>query len=111
MSDPNVGVTADVVTAAYNAELELSVRMTRREMRRMGLTVLNIRRRARKMAVAGEITSDMPHDQIRDIIIDDLMGEEPGAWREVSAPDWDAIIAFITKLIPLILQILAIFGI
>ena len=61
------------------------------------------------MAIAGEITADMSHDQIRDIVIDDLMGDEPGAWRNVSAPDWDAILAFITKLLPLILQIIALF--
>ena len=109
MSDSNVGVSPDTVAAAYNAEAELSEKMSRREMRRMGLTVLNVRRRARQMAIAGEITADMPHEQIRDIVIDDLMGDEPGAWRNVSAPDWDAIIAFITKLLPLILQIIALF--
>lgn len=111
MVDSTMAVSGDVVAAAYNAEAELSEKMSRREMRRMGLTVLNVRRRARQMAIAGEITSDMSGEQIRDIVIDDLMGEEPSAWRNVGAPDWDAIIAFITKLLPLILQLLAIFGV
>jgi hypothetical protein len=111
MVDSTMAVGGDVVAAAYNAEAELSEKMSRREMRRMGLTVLNVRRRARQMAIAGEITADMPHEQIRDIVIDDLMGEEPGAWMNVGAPDWDSIIAFITQLLPLILQLLAIFGI
>lgn len=110
MSDVSA-VNTDVVALAYAAETELSEKLSRREMRKMGLTVLNVRRRARQMAMAGEITSDMPPEQIRDIVIDDLMGEEPGAWRNVGAPDWDAIIAFITKLLPLILQLLAIFGV
>jgi hypothetical protein len=109
MVDSTMAINPDVVATAYNAEAELSEKMSRREMRRMGLTVLNVRRRARQMAIAGEITVDMSHDQIRDIVIDDLMGEEPGAWRNVGAPDWDAIIAFITKLLPLILQIIALF--
>lgn len=103
-------VDRDVVAAAYKAEEELSSKLNRREMRRMGLTVLNVRRRARQLAIAGEITTDMSHEQIRDIVIDDLQGEEPGAYRNLGAPDWDAIIEFITKLLPLILQILAIFG-
>ena len=109
MSDSTMAINPDVVASAYNAEAELSEKLSRREMRRMGLTVLNVRRRARQMAIAGEITADMSHDQIRDIVIDDLMGDEPGAWRNVSAPDWDAILAFITKLLPLILQIIALF--
>jgi len=103
-------VDKDVVAAAYEAEAELSSKMNRREMRRMGLTVLNVRRRARQLAIAGEITSDMTQEQIRDIVIDDLESDEPGAYRNLGAPDWDAIIAFITKLLQLILQILAIFG-
>jgi hypothetical protein len=106
-----LAVERDVVAAAYAAEAELGGRMNRREMRRAGLTVLNVRRRTRQLAIAGEITADMSHEQIRDIVIDDLQGDEPGVFRDFSAPDWDAIIAFITKLLPLILQILAIFGI
>lgn len=111
MTENTTAVGTDVVAAAYAAENELSEKLSRREMRKMGLTVLNVRRRARQMAIAGEITSDMSGEQIRDIVIDDLMGEEPGAWRNVGAPDWDSIIAFITKLLPLILQLLAIFGV
>ena len=103
-------VGRDVVADAYAAEAELGSRLDRREMRRAGLTVLNVRRHARQLAIAGEITSDMSQEQIRDIVIDDLQGDEPGAFRNFSAVDWDAIIAFITKLLPLILQILAIFG-
>ncbi|MHB8953552.1 MAG: hypothetical protein ACYC4U_11330 [Pirellulaceae bacterium] len=103
-------VEQDVVAKAYEAEAELEGKLSRRELRRLGLTVLNVRRRARQMAIAGEITADMSHDQIRDIVMDDLCGEEPRAFQNVSAPDWDAILAFITKLLPLILQLIALFG-
>jgi hypothetical protein len=99
-----------VVSQAYEAEAELEVALSRREMRRLGLTVLNVRRRARQMAIAGEITADMSPDQIRDIVIDDLQGDEPRAFQQVSAPDWSAILAFIEKLLPLILKIIAMFG-
>jgi len=100
----------DEVNAAYAAEAELENKLSRREMRRLGVTVLNVRRRTRQMAAAGEITADMPADRIRDIIIDDLMGDEPHAFQQLGAPDWDAIIAFIEKLLPLILKIIAMFG-
>jgi hypothetical protein len=110
MSTDLESVDRDVVAAAYAAEADLEVHMSRREMRRMGLTVLNIRRRTRQMAIAGEITSDMSHEQIRDIVIDDLQGDEPRAFQQLSAIDWDKVIAFIEKLIPLILKIIAMFG-
>jgi phage FluMu protein gp41 len=105
-----LAVERDVVAAAYAAEVELGGRMNRREMRRAGLTVLNVRRRARQLAIAGEITSDMSHEQIRDIVIDDLQGDEPRAFQQLSAIDWDKVIAFIEKLIPLILKIISMFG-
>jgi hypothetical protein len=103
MSEPEVN-------AAYAAEVELETKLSRREMRRLGITVLNVRRRARQMAIDGEITADMPAEQMRDIVIDDLMGDEPHAFQQLGAPDWDAIIAFVEKLLPLILKIIAMFG-
>jgi hypothetical protein len=107
----NVGaVEKDVVAAAYEAEAELASRMSRREMRKAGLTVLNVRQTTRQLARNGDITSDMPQERIRDIVLDQLYIDNPKGFENLGAPDWDAIIAFITKLLPLILQILAIFG-
>jgi len=108
----NVGDVLDreAVAQAYEAEAVLEGAISRREMRRLGLTVLNVRRRTRQMAIAGEITSDMSRQQIRDVVIDDLQGDEPRAFGQLSAPDWNAIIAFVEKLLPLILRIIAMFG-
>jgi hypothetical protein len=103
-------MTESEVSSAYAAEAELEGKLSRREMRRLGVTVLNVRRRARQMARDGEITEDMSGDQIRDIVIDDLMGDEPYAFQQLGAPDWDAILKFIEKLLPLILKIIAMFG-
>src|SRR3990167_1311833 len=64
------------VAQAYEAEAVLEQALSRREMRRLGVTVLNVRRRAKQLAIAGEITSDMPHEQICNIILDDLQGGE-----------------------------------
>ena len=41
MADSTMAINPDVVASAYNAEAELSEKLSRREMRRMGLTVLN----------------------------------------------------------------------
>lgn len=103
-------MTESEVNSAYLAEAELEGKLSRREMRRLGVTVLNVRRRARQMVMAGEITDDMSAEQIRDIVLDDLMGDEPHAFQQLGAPDWDAILAFIEKLLPLILKIIAMFG-
>ena len=110
MSTDLEGVEKDVVAAAYTAEAMLESRISRREMRRAGLTVLNVRRHARHLAIAGEITSDMSQEQIRDIVLDDVRGDNPVVFDKVNAVNWEAILEFITKLLPLILQILAIFG-
>ena len=110
MSEEVSSVEKDVIAQAYEAEAALEVTLSRREMRRLGVTVLNVRRRARQMAKAGEITADMSGEQIRDIVLDDLMGDEPHAFQNLGAPDWDSILAFIEKLLPLILKIIAMFG-
>jgi hypothetical protein len=112
MMPDNVGdaLDRDAVAQAYEAEAVLESVLSRREMRRLGLTVLNVRRRARQMAIAGEITADMSRQQIRDIVVDDLQGDEPRAFGQLSAPDWSAILAFVEKLLPLILKIIAMFG-
>lgn len=103
-------VDSNVLMNAYSAEAELANKLDRREMRRAGLTVLNIRRRAKQMAKDGEITSDMTNEQIRDIVLDDLQAENSRAFEGFGAVDWDAILAFIEKLLPLILQLIALFG-
>lgn len=100
----------DTLTAAYAAEAELGQTLSRRAMRQAGLTVLNVRRRARAMAREGEITADMTHEQIRDTMLDDLYCASVDVFAEFTGVDWDAILAFIEKLIPLILKIIALFG-
>jgi hypothetical protein len=100
----------DIVGSAYAAEDTLAQTLDRRDMRRAGLTVLNVRRRVKQMARSGELTRDMSRDRIREIVMDDLMGDNPRAFENFGAVDWDAILAFIEKLLPLILQLIALFG-
>ena len=95
---------------AYLAEEVLETVIPRRQMRDLGLTVLSIRHRARQMARAGDLVASMTQKQIRDAILDDLLFDDPRDFDHLGAPDWDAIIAFIEKLLPLILKIIALFG-
>lgn len=97
----------EVLLNAYAAEADLENKIGRRQMRQAGLTVLNVRRTARQLAREGDITDGMTTDQIRDTVLDDLYANNP---RAIAAINWDAILAFIEKLLPLILQIIAMFG-
>jgi hypothetical protein len=100
-------MTDQALTAAYAAESELESKIGRREMRQAGLTLLNVRRRTKEMARHGELTADMTPEQIRDTVLDDLYAANP---HELQAINWDALLAFIEKLLPLILQLIALFG-
>lgn len=97
----------NVEAQALAAEAEFESKVSRREMRRNGVTLLEMRRRVRQMARAGELTREMTPAQVRETVLDDICSDNP---RIVEAIDWDALLAFIEKLIPLILQIIALFG-
>ena len=100
-------VDANLERMALQAEAEFEAKVTRREMRRHGVTLLEMRRRVRQMARAGELTKDMTSAEVRETVLDDICSDNP---RIVEAIDWDALLAFIEKLLPLILQLIALFG-
>jgi hypothetical protein len=97
----------NVEAQALQAEAEFEAKVGRREMRRQGVTLLEMRRRVKQMARAGELTKEMTPAQVRETVLDDICSDNP---RIVEAIDWDALLAFIEKLIPLILQLIALFG-
>ena len=76
---------------------------TRAERRELGLTALNVFRTARKLKKQGLLSknSKIAAKQVAEAL--KLRGK-PGV-------DWDKIIEFLTKLMPIILQLLAIFGV
>jgi hypothetical protein len=81
--------------------------LTFRQRIDMGLTVPNMLRVAREMKRNGELSDDA--DVAAAQIAAALAGENPKAFADPSI-DWDAILAFIEKLLPLILQIISIFS-
>ena len=83
--------------------------LTFRQRREMGLTARNIYRVTRELARDGTIDKDTPKDDVTQAVMDRLVMDNPKAFADPSA-DWDAIFAFIEKLLPFIMQIIALFG-
>ena len=82
-------------------------RLTFAQRRKMGLTLGNCLRVARRLKQDGRLSDD--EDVAAGQIAAELAGENTAAFNEAGV-DWDSILAFIEKLLPLILQLLAIFG-
>jgi len=83
--------------------------LTRRERRDMGLTFRNIRRAMATMQASGEIDETMTKAEISIAVADKLVSDNPSAFQDPSL-DWDAILAFIERMIPLILKLIALFS-
>jgi hypothetical protein len=81
--------------------------LTFAQRRELGLTIPNIARTAKRLKQAGELSEDP--DVAAAQIAAALAGENLQAFDDPSI-DWTAILAFIEKLLPLILQIISIFS-
>ena len=82
--------------------------LTFRQRRAMGLTVRNIARATRELASAGELNKDTPKDEAAELVLERLVMDNPKAFADPTL-DWDAVLAFIERLIPLIMTIIALF--
>lgn len=77
--------------------------LTRRDRRQLGITIRGIRLAAKELREDGrEITSQA--------VLETIIDQNPTAWANKPGIDWDAIIAFIEKLLPLILKFIEIFS-
>ena len=83
--------------------------LTLRQRRAMGLTVRNMARAARELAADGSIDKDTPREDVAELVLEKIVTENPKAFADPGV-DWDAILAFIEKLLPLILAIISMFG-
>lgn len=81
--------------------------LTLRERREMGLTVLNIAQVARELKQSGDIDAQTSQAEIAAAIAIKLESKNPQAFG--AGVDWDAILAFIERLLPLILKLIALF--
>ena len=80
-----------------------------RQRRDMGLTIRNIRRVIAKGQESGEITEDMTKAELSVYVANELLQDNPGAFQDPNL-DWDALLEFIEKLLPLIMSIISMFS-
>lgn len=102
---------ASEITPSAEAEVEArDGRLTLRQRRQLGLTFRNCLQAARKLKAEGTLDADpdIAAAQIAAVISGDP--EYAKAYAEVGAVNWDAILAFIERLIPLIMQLIQLFS-
>ena len=80
-----------------------------RQRRRMGVTPLNMARVVKNLKEQHEDFDEWSQEEIAAAILDELVNDHPQAFAEVGAIDWDGLLAFIEKLLPIILKIIAMF--
>lgn len=99
------GKTAPITTGN---NLASSTELTIRQRRAMGITVANVRQILAAKQKAGELEGKST-ETLAVEVLDELVAANPKAFDDPGI-DWDKLIEFIEKLIPLILKILALFG-
>ena len=99
---------APTVEAEADAPPPAAKRPTLAQRRAMGITIRNIRKHVAAMKKAGELDPD-DHAATAAQVLNRLVGENPRAFADPGV-DWDGLLAFIERLIPLILRIMEIFS-
>ena len=88
-----------------------AVELSRKRKRELGLLPRQVMFGAMKLARAGDIDKDMTAKEIAFVYVASVSesAEYGAAWKKVSAPDWDSLLAFIEKLMELFLKFLPMF--
>lgn len=110
----NLAVTVTTATTAPTGPI-----MRRLDRRRLGLTPRNIIRTLQAMKAEGVlddfkiVTGDgqlaVDVSSLAVVVVDRIRSEKPDAWIDWENIDWDAIIAFVERIIELILKFLPLF--
>lgn len=83
------------------------------ERRKLGLTFTNALRTARRLKAEGVLIEDDPHEAAAQVAAA-MVAENPAAFKAAAGADWESffaqLIAFFEKIMPLILQLITIFG-
>lgn len=79
------------------------------QRRRMGLTLAGVISATRRLAKDGEISRSMDRSEIVELVAMEIANQNAPAWAEAPSIDWDAVLAFIEKLIPIIMALIALF--
>lgn len=102
-----------LVKSADEAEpVEATKKLTRREQRKLGVLprqLITYAIRLKKEGVDLKEIADRDAKEACMMLVGEAVSDNPKAWADPKAINWDALFAFIEKLIPLILQIIAAF--
>lgn len=102
---PSRGTAAVPATAGVSEK-----RLGLLERRKLGLTIGQLRPVVKQMIDEGRLDPEN-HSAAAAAVMDELASKNPSAWQDpMGAPDWDAILEFLEKLMPLILKLIALFG-
>lgn len=104
-----VTTTPDGALAASAAKVAGRRGLSRRQRREMGLTISNVRRTVREINEEEDI-SEMTQEELSARTLDRIMSENPQGYQD-AALDFEGILAFLEGLMPLILKLIAIFGV
>jgi hypothetical protein len=110
-------ISASAVAAPTAAAEKPEGRLGILERRKLGLTPRNLMPIVRKALAEGRISAESP-DVAAVVVLGDLQKQNPKAWSdevsswssEVREVNWDNILAFLEKLIPLLIQLISLFG-
>lgn len=105
---PDENVQAPL-TKTEATELLKAEGSSRQQRRAMGITFRNLRLKLKEMKAAGELEG-LTRPEISVMVLDRLVTDNPKAFADPSL-DWDGLLAFIERLIPLILKLISLFGI
>jgi hypothetical protein len=115
-ADKPVAVAASPTTpvgaaasAARSDELFGSGTLSLRDRRRLGLTIPKIARTLQDLQKDGEIEQGMSQSEMAAAVLDRLSAEDPKMYGE-SALDIDGILAFLERILPLILTLINLFS-
>lgn len=105
--DPNVD---DDHPAFANAErMERFNRLTFRERRKLGLTMRDLLATARQLKERGRLGDDLTKSEYAAELAYSSVSQNMDAYAKMGV-DWDAIIEFIERLVPIIEWIISLFG-
>lgn len=80
--------------------------LTLREARALGVTFATVKRAVEELRNSGDLDAAASRAEVAALVADRLAEQNAAAFRAAAGLDWDALLAFIEKLLPLILRLL-----
>ena len=85
--------------------------LTSQQLDTLGINRREVRRTARRLMLRGEMKG-LSREEMASAVLDEIASGNPQAFQQLHATvgiDWEGLLAFIERLLPFILQIIALF--